>query len=62
MMNEGMILTEAVAEVTELVHPYVAKDVTDRVDAYIRQATLLSVVTMRQARLALLQSGLLSYC
>ena len=58
--EDGMILTEAVAEVTELVHPYVAKDVTDRVDAYIRQATLLSVVTMRQARLALLQSGLLA--
>ena len=58
--EDGMVLTEAVAEVTELVRPYVAKDATDRVDAYIRQATIPSVVTMRQARLSLLQSGLLA--
>jgi hypothetical protein len=58
--DTGLADIEAVAEVTELVRPYVAKDVTDRVDAYIRQAALPSVVTMRQARLALLQGGLLT--
>ena len=59
-METKVVDVEAVAEVTELVRPYVAKDVTDRVDAYIRQATTPSVVTMRQARLSLLQSGLLA--
>ena len=33
--EDGMVLTEAVAEVTELVRPYVAKDVADIVDAYV---------------------------
>ena len=33
--EDGMVLTEAVAEVTESVRPYVAKDVADIVDAYV---------------------------
>ena len=33
--EDGMVLTEAVAEVTELVRPYIASDVTDIVDAYV---------------------------
>ena len=32
--EDGMVLTEAVAEVTELVRPYIANDVTALVDAY----------------------------
>ena len=33
--EDGMVLTEAVAEVTELVRPYIANDVTALVDAYV---------------------------
>ena len=33
--EDGMVLTEAVAEVTEQVRPYIANDVADIVDAYV---------------------------
>ena len=54
------VTTGASPEVTEQVRPYTPQDTTDRVEAYIRKATTPTVVTMRQARLALLQSELLA--
>ena len=55
--TDGNVVTPEVVEVTELVREY-EPVVVDGV-AYALEITLPSVVTMRQARLALLQSGLL---
>ena len=55
--TDGNVVTPEVVEVTELVREYTPV-VVDGV-AYALEITLPSVVTMRQARLALLQSGLL---
>ena len=56
--TDGNVVTPEVLEVTELVREYTPV-VVDGV-AYALEITLPSVVTMRQARLALLQSGLLA--
>ena len=56
--TDGNVVTPEVVEVTELVREYTPV-VVDGV-AYALEITLPSVVTMRQARLALLQSGLLA--
>ena len=56
--TDGNVVTPEVVEVTELVREY-EPVVVDGV-AYALEITLPSVVTMRQARLALLQSGLLA--
>jgi len=53
---------EPVPEITEQVRPFIAmttEEVAAQVDSYIYAATLPKVVTMRQARLALLQGDLL---
>jgi len=57
------LLVEAVPEITEQVRPYTSmttEEVTSQVDSYIYAATLPKVITMRQARLALLNAGLLT--
>jgi len=57
------ILVEAVPEITEQVRPYTpmtTEEVEAKVDSYIYAATLPKVITMRQARLALLNAGLLA--
>ena len=56
--TDGNVVTPEVLEVTELVREYTPV-VVDGV-AYALEITLPSVVTMRQARLALLQSDLLA--
>ena len=56
--TDGNVVTPEVVEVTELVREYTPV-VVDGV-AYALEITLPSVVTMRQARLALLQEGLLA--
>lgn len=43
----------------QIIRPYIASDVSTLVNDYIKVATLPSVVSMRQARIALHRSGLL---
>ena len=60
---DGTELTPAIDEVVELVRPYTAQIQTDvdiLVTARYRELSMPTVVTMRQARLALLQSGMLA--
>ncbi len=57
--EQGLELTPFIAEIVEEVRPYVALEVVDRVNSYIRNATMPKSVTARQCRLALLQIGLL---
>ena len=68
-LNETKVISEAVLdedgniiepEVTELIRIYMPPDTESRIVSYIREKTLPSVLTMRQARLALLQAGLLA--
>jgi len=63
--DEGMKIIDVAyqPEVTELVRPYTpmtTEEVVAQVDSYIYTATLPKVITMRQARLALLNAGLLT--
>jgi len=61
--SDGLELLPAEPEITEQVRPYTpmaTEEVTSQVDSYIYTATLPKVITMRQARLALLNAGLLA--
>lgn len=58
---DGIVIVKEVQEVTEFVREFVAPDITEaEFDVYMKPILLPKVVTMRQARLALLDAGLLS--